>query len=95
MSQLSPSILSRFFTPIQRHKKEIPIKLGKLNPTCVMATAVQQNLVDKNAEYASGFQEGDLALPPAKNYAVGECSSAAQMKGIRVEEWKLPVKTVG
>lgn len=48
-----------------------------------MATAVQQNLVDKNAEYASGFQEGHLALPPAKNYAVGKCSSAGEMKAFK------------
>ena len=49
-----------------------------------MATAVQQNLVDKNAEYASGFQEGHLALPPAKSYAVGKCLSAGEMKAF---EW--------
>jgi hypothetical protein len=33
-----------------------------------MATQVQKNLQDKNAEYASGFTHGDLALPPAKKY---------------------------
>lgn len=49
-----------------------------------MATAVQQNLVDKNAEYASGFQEGHLALPPAKSYAVGECSNAGEMKAFQL-----------
>jgi carbonic anhydrase len=36
-----------------------------------MATPVQKNLVDKNAEYASSFTQGDLALPPAKKYLVG------------------------
>lgn len=40
-----------------------------------MATSVQQNLVQKNQEYASNFKEGDLALPPAKKYAVGQSSS--------------------
>ena len=37
-----------------------------------MATQIQQNLEQKNAEYASNFKQGDLALPPAKKYAVGE-----------------------
>lgn len=37
-----------------------------------MATQIQANLKKKNAEYASNFQEGHLALPPAKKYAVGE-----------------------
>ena len=36
-----------------------------------MATPIQQNLVKKNEAYASNFNEGDLALPPAKKYAVG------------------------
>jgi len=36
-----------------------------------MATEIQQNLEKKNAEYASSFKEGHLALPPAKKYAVG------------------------
>ena len=36
-----------------------------------MATEIQQNLEKKNAEYASNFKEGHLALPPAKKYAVG------------------------
>ncbi|KAL9026938.1 MAG: hypothetical protein Q9196_004469 [Gyalolechia fulgens] len=35
-----------------------------------MATSVQENLVKKNQEYASSFQEGDLSLPPAKKYTV-------------------------
>lgn len=35
-----------------------------------MSTAVQRNLVQKNAEYASSFTKGDLALPPAKKYLV-------------------------
>ena len=37
-----------------------------------MATAVQKNLVEKNQEYASGFTKGDLPLPPAKNFLVGQ-----------------------
>lgn len=37
-----------------------------------MATQIQANLQKKNAEYASNFKEGHLALPPAKKYAVGE-----------------------
>lgn len=37
-----------------------------------MATQIQINLQKKNAEYASNFKEGDLALPPAKKYAVGK-----------------------
>lgn len=40
-----------------------------------MATSVQKNLVQKNNDYASNFKEGDLALPPAKKYAVGQSSS--------------------
>jgi len=36
-----------------------------------MATSVQKNLEEKNAVYASGFDKGDLALPPAKSYIVG------------------------
>ncbi|MCJ1424452.1 hypothetical protein MMC29_002340 [Sticta canariensis] len=41
-----------------------------------MATSVQENLVKKNNEYASTFKEGDLALPPAKKYAVVTCMDA-------------------
>lgn len=37
-----------------------------------MATDNQKNLVSKNEEYASSFTKGDLALPPAKKYLVGE-----------------------
>lgn len=37
-----------------------------------MATPIQRNLVNKNQEYAAHFRYGDLALPPAKRYAVGE-----------------------
>jgi carbonic anhydrase len=36
-----------------------------------MATPVQQNLVEKNAQYAAAFDQGSLALPPAKKYVVG------------------------
>jgi len=41
-----------------------------------MATPVQQNLTSKNKEYASSFSEGNLPLPPAKNYAVVTCMDA-------------------
>jgi carbonic anhydrase len=34
--------------------------------------AVQQNLVEKNAQYASTFDQGSLATPPAKKYIVGK-----------------------
>lgn len=37
-----------------------------------MATQTQANLQKKNAEYASSFKDGHLALPPAKKYAVGK-----------------------
>ena len=37
-----------------------------------MATEIQANVQKKNAEYASKFTEGHLALPPAKKYAVGK-----------------------
>jgi carbonic anhydrase len=36
-----------------------------------MATQIQQNLEEKNKQYASSFKKGHLALPPAKKYAVG------------------------
>lgn len=39
-----------------------------------MATAIQKNLVEKNGQYASAFNKGHLALPPAKKYLVGERS---------------------
>lgn len=41
-----------------------------------MATPIQANLKDKNARYASNFKEGQLALPPAKKYAVVTCMDA-------------------
>jgi len=41
-----------------------------------MATPIQKNLQEKNAEYASKFTQGDLALPPAKKYAVLTCMDA-------------------
>ena len=37
-----------------------------------MASQIQANAQKKNAEYASNFKEGHLALPPAKKYAVGK-----------------------
>ena len=36
-----------------------------------MATSIQENLVKANNDYAAGFTQGHLALPPAKKYAVG------------------------
>lgn len=41
-----------------------------------MTASVQENLVQKNDEYASTFKSGDLALPPAKKYAVVTCMDA-------------------
>ncbi|KAL8970960.1 MAG: hypothetical protein Q9183_001277 [Haloplaca sp. 2 TL-2023] len=35
-----------------------------------MATPVQENLVQKNQDYASSFKGGDLKAPPSKKYAV-------------------------
>ena len=37
-------------------------------------TSVQKNLVEKNAEYSAGFKHGDLPIPPAKKYLVGQCT---------------------
>ena len=37
-----------------------------------MGTEIQINLLNKNTEYASNFNQGHLALPPAKKYAVGK-----------------------
>ena len=45
--------------------------LQTLNITKTMATPIQQNLIEKNKAYAASFTQGDLALPPAKKYAVG------------------------
>ncbi|KAI0404310.1 carbonate dehydratase [Xylaria palmicola] len=41
-----------------------------------MASEIQKNLVEKNAEYASTFDQGHLALPPAKKYLVLTCMDA-------------------
>lgn len=37
-----------------------------------MATSIQENLITSNKKYASTFDRGDLALPPAKKYLVCE-----------------------
>ncbi|EMR70294.1 putative carbonic anhydrase protein [Eutypa lata UCREL1] len=37
---------------------------------------IQKNIREKNAEYASTFTQGDLALPPAKKYLVLTCMDA-------------------
>lgn len=42
-----------------------------------MATPIQQNLQKSNEAYAANFTQGDLALPPAKKYAVGTLCHAA------------------
>jgi len=42
----------------------------------VAKSAIQENLVEKNAAYASSFTKGYLALPPAKHYAVVTCMDA-------------------
>ncbi|KAI0972629.1 carbonate dehydratase [Xylaria arbuscula] len=41
-----------------------------------MPSEIQKNLVEKNAEYARTFTQGDLALPPAKKYLVVTCMDA-------------------
>ncbi|KAI0523659.1 beta carbonic anhydrase clade D [Xylaria bambusicola] len=41
-----------------------------------MTSEIQKNLVEKNAEYARTFDQGDLALPPAKHYLVVTCMDA-------------------
>ncbi|KAI0887717.1 carbonate dehydratase [Annulohypoxylon maeteangense] len=41
-----------------------------------MTSPIQKNLVEKNAEYASHFTKGDLALPPAKHYLILTCMDA-------------------
>nr|XP_031857476.1 uncharacterized protein CI109_007095 [Kwoniella shandongensis]KAA5524548.1 hypothetical protein CI109_007095 [Kwoniella shandongensis] len=39
-------------------------------------SAIVQNLKEKNASYASSFDKGHLALPPAKQYLVLTCMDA-------------------
>ncbi|GAP87290.1 putative carbonate dehydratase [Rosellinia necatrix] len=41
-----------------------------------MTTGIQKNLAEKNAEYARTFDQGHLALPPAKKYLVVTCMDA-------------------
>ncbi|KAI3331358.1 beta carbonic anhydrase clade D [Ustulina deusta] len=41
-----------------------------------MTSEIQKNLVEKNAEYARTFDQGHLALPPAKKYLVLTCMDA-------------------
>ncbi|OMP82344.1 hypothetical protein BK809_0006654 [Diplodia seriata] len=41
-----------------------------------MTTPIQQNLAEKNKEYAASFTKGHLALPPAKKYAILTCMDA-------------------
>ncbi|KAI1764991.1 carbonate dehydratase [Hypoxylon sp. FL1150] len=41
-----------------------------------MSSNIQKNFVEKNAEYASKFTQGHLALPPAKQYLVLTCMDA-------------------
>lgn len=37
-----------------------------------MTTDIQDNLTSSNEQYASSFDKGHLALPPAKKYLVGK-----------------------
>jgi hypothetical protein len=53
-------------------------------------TPIQKNLVEKNAAYASTFTQGDLALPPAKKYAVGESASMLMSRIVRQGNLPLP-----
>ncbi|KAI1912172.1 hypothetical protein LOZ12_006539 [Ophidiomyces ophidiicola] len=39
-------------------------------------TPIQQNMQSRNADYASSFDKGHLALPPAKSYLVVTCMDA-------------------
>ncbi|KAI9650481.1 hypothetical protein NHQ30_000497 [Ciborinia camelliae] len=39
-------------------------------------TFIQKNLIESNKAYAATFKQGDLALPPAKKYAVVTCMDA-------------------
>ncbi|CZS94446.1 related to carbonic anhydrase [Rhynchosporium agropyri] len=39
-------------------------------------TPIQENLVNSNKTYAASFTQGNLALPPAKKYAVVTCMDA-------------------
>ncbi|KAI0099902.1 beta carbonic anhydrase clade D [Nemania sp. FL0031] len=41
-----------------------------------MTSEIQKNFVEKNAEYARAFNQGHLALPPAKKYLVLTCMDA-------------------
>ncbi|KAI0541124.1 beta carbonic anhydrase clade D [Xylaria digitata] len=41
-----------------------------------MTSEIQKNLVEKNTEYARTFDQGHLALPPAKKYLVVTCMDA-------------------
>ncbi|KAI4136534.1 MAG: hypothetical protein L6R39_007742 [Caloplaca ligustica] len=43
-----------------------------------MSTPVQKNLVEKNQEYASSFNQGDLSSPPSKKYAIEILPNATQ-----------------
>ena len=57
----------------------------KHNCDSTMASQIQQNLEQKNAQYASSFKEGHLALPPAKKYAVGRSLIQAQLDSGKTE----------
>jgi carbonic anhydrase len=45
-------------------------------------TPVLENLVSSNKVYASSFTQGDLALPPAKKYAVGSSAPRHQLTAL-------------
>ncbi|KAB8302905.1 hypothetical protein EYC80_006229 [Monilinia laxa] len=44
--------------------------------TAQSETPIQKNLIESNNTYATNFNQGDLALPPAKKYAVVTCMDA-------------------
>lgn len=66
------TFLNRALIPHSKSEADFTTNTTPSLPHSLMATAVQKNLIDKNTEYAAAFTEGDLALPPAKSYAVGE-----------------------
>lgn len=50
------------------------LKPSPSSPSEAMSSATQQNLVEKNAEFAANFTEeqGKLPIPPARQCAVGK-----------------------
>lgn len=65
-------------------------------------TPIQQNLVSSNKTYAASFDQGHLALPPAKKYAVGTSDnsilwklhlnfSRATIESSWIQTWSMPL----